>query len=72
MAFQCPERTGRPQVRGLQYPSTEGRWYRKVFECRRCAASLKAMYRNLGGLPEDFKQMSAEETTKLPSLLLFR
>ena len=30
------------------------------------------MYRHLGGLPEDFEQMSAEETTKLPSLLLFR
>ena len=68
MAFQCPEGQVVCKYCSLQYPSTEGRWYRKVFECRRCAASLKAMYRNLGGLPEDFKQMSAEDTTKLPSL----
>ncbi|CAE7372097.1 unnamed protein product [Symbiodinium sp. CCMP2592] len=48
----------------LQYPATEGRWHREAFECRHCAASLKALYRNLGELPEDFKQLSSEETTK--------
>ena len=48
----------------LEYPATEGRWHREAFECRHCAASLKALYRNLGELPEDFKQLSSEETTK--------
>ena len=63
--LSVPRRTGRQQV--LQPPVPQHR-RPLVFECRHCAASLKAMYRNLGGLPEDFKQMSAEETTKLPSL----
>jgi len=47
---------------GLQYPNTQGRWRGDLFECRHCAASLKAVHRNLGGLPADFKQMSSEET----------
>ena len=63
MALQLPEQAVCKYC-SLQYPSTEGRWHRQVFECRHCAASLKALYRNLGGLPEDFKQMSSEETTK--------
>ena len=64
MALQCPEGQVVCKYCGLQYPSTEGRWHRELFECRHCGSTVKQMYRNLGGLPEDFKQMSGDETKK--------